>query len=190
MLIFGSFQFDRGLLRKKLISIFALWTFSIGFGLVEAMVVIYLRHILATTSHDIFTNAVSLSTRASLFSLGFVVFLQPEVVSTWDTLHLEIIREFATMIMLFTVAYLSGRSILEKIAYYLMSFGVWDIFYYIWLSLFISWPKSITDIDVLFLIPVPWIGPVWVPTLISAGMILFSFFLLGIKQSGQKDANS
>lgn len=175
------FDFDKEILAKHIINIIAAWAFAIGFGLVEAMVVIYLRHILATTTHDIFTNAASLSTRASLFSLGYVVFLRPEVLSAWDTLHLEIFREIATMMMLIIVAYLVGRNIIERIAYYLMCFGVWDIFYYIWLRLFISWPKSIFDIDVLFLVPVPWIGPVWVPTLISVGMIAASFYLLGLK---------
>lgn len=184
--MFTLFQFDKQRIRKYLASIFTVIAFAVSFGLVEAMVAIYLRHILATTSHDIFTNVMSLSTRASLFSLGFVVFLRPEVLSSWDTLHLEIFREIATVVMLITLAYLAGRNIREKLAYYLLGFGVWDIFYYVWLYLFIGWPKSIYDIDVLFLIPVPWVAPVWVPTLISACMILTSFYLLGAKQVARK----
>jgi hypothetical protein len=177
-----SFSFDKKILVEHRNNIIAAWIFAISFGLVEAMVVIYLRHILATTAHDIFSNALSLSTRASLFSLGYVVFLRPEVVATWDTLHLEIFRELATMVMLVTVAYLVGRNMIERIAYYFMCFGVWDIFYYIWLRLFTHLPKSVFDIDVLFLIPVPWIGPVWVPTLISVVMIAAAFYLLGLKK--------
>lgn len=180
------FRFDKELILKHLSSIFAVVLFAVSFALVEAMVVIYLRHILATTSHDIFSNALSLSTRASLFSLGYLVFLRPEVLSAWDTLHLEIFREIATMLMLITFAYLAGRRWVEKVAFYLLSFGVWDIFYYIWQYLFIGWPKSIFDIDVLFLIPVPWVGPVWVPTMISASMILFSIYLLGLVIDNKK----
>lgn len=158
--------------------IIAIVLFGIAFGLVEAMVVIYLRQVLTTSSHDIFMHAKDLGTKAMLISLGFVVFLKPEVLSFWDTLHLELFREAATIIMLLTLSYVAGKAWRERFAYFLLSFAVWDIFYYIWLHLFIGWPKSLFDVDILFLIPVPWVAPVVVPIFISIIMILFSVVLL------------
>jgi bacteriorhodopsin len=52
-----------------------------------------------------------------------------------------------------------------------VAFGVWDIFYYVWLKVMLDWPASLNDWDILFLIPLPWIGPVIAPVLISLLMI-------------------
>jgi hypothetical protein len=46
-------------------------------------------------------------------------------------------------------------------------FAFWDIFYYAGLWLIIRWPSSLLTQDVLFLIPTPWIAPVWFPILVS-----------------------
>lgn len=165
-------------IKEYLDKIIAVALFSIAFGLVEAMVVIYLRQILATTNYDIFTNTLQLSTKAVLFSLGFVVFLRPEVLSAWDTLHLELFREAVTIVMLISLAWATGKTWREKLAFFLLSFGTWDIFYYIWLNRFIGWPASLLNIDILFLIPVPWMAPIFMPILISLLMIVTSFYLL------------
>jgi hypothetical protein len=84
----------------------------------------------------------------------------------------EVVREIATLIMLFTVGWLAGRSPRSRFAYALMAFGVWDIFYYIFLIPLTGWPNSLLDWDILFLIPLPWWGPVWAPVSIAALMIL------------------
>jgi hypothetical protein len=36
-----------------------------------------------------------------------------------------------------------------------------------------AWPTSLGDWDILFLIPLPWWGPVWAPMSIAALMIVF-----------------
>jgi hypothetical protein len=54
-----------------------------------------------------------------------------------------------------------------------IAFGVWDIFYYVFLKLMCGWPKSLADWDILFLVPLPWWGPVWAPVSIAALMILW-----------------
>ena len=59
----------------------------------------------------------------------------------------------------------------QRLAYALVAFGVWDIFYYVWLKVLTGWPHSLLDWDVLFLIPLPWWGPVLAPVLISLLMI-------------------
>lgn len=182
-----SFLFaDINIFKKNIPHILAIIAFSIGFGMVEAMVVIYIRHILATTSHDFFSNAEEFGARAELFKLGYVVFLNPQAFSFWDTLHLEIFREIATMVMLVSVSFIAGKNLIERAGYFLLSFGIWDIFYYVWLFLFIQWPQSIFQWDLLFLLPVPWIAPVWMPTIISAVMIVTALYLLGLKNNNAK----
>ena len=86
---------------------------------------------------------------------------------TW--LAIEIGREAATLIMLLGVAMLAGADRWERFLAFCLSFGVWDIFYYAWLWIFVRWPASLFTWDLLFLIPVPWIGPVLAPVLVSVG---------------------
>ena len=85
----------------------------------------------------------------------------------------EVVREAATMVMLLTVGWLAGRTWRSRIAYTLLAFGVWDMAYYIWLVPLTGWPLSLADWDILFLIPLPWWGPVWAPVSIAALMIIF-----------------
>lgn len=55
---------------------------------------------------------------------------------------------------------------------------MWDIFYYVWLKALHDWPSSLMSRDLLFLIPVPWVGPVWAPCLISQGLIVLALVVL------------
>jgi hypothetical protein len=83
----------------------------------------------------------------------------------------ELARELATMIMLFTVGVLAGRTWRARIGYMLVAFGVWDICYYVFLRIMCGWPQSLLDWDILFLLPLPWWGPVIAPVLIALLMI-------------------
>ena len=85
----------------------------------------------------------------------------------------ELVREAATMVMLLTVGMLAGKSWKSRLGYTAMAFGVWDIFYYVFLKLMCGWPHSLRDWDILFLIPLPWWGPVWAPMSISVLMIIW-----------------
>jgi hypothetical protein len=84
----------------------------------------------------------------------------------------ELVREIATLVMLFTVGWLAGREWRSRFCYSLIAFGVWDIFYYVFLAVIVGWPKSLLDWDVLFLIPLPWWGPVIAPAIIALLMII------------------
>ncbi len=84
----------------------------------------------------------------------------------------ELVREFATLLMLLAVGWLAGRNWRTRLSYSLIAFGVWDIFYYVFLAVIASWPHSLLDWDVLFLIPLPWWGPVIAPVIIAALMVL------------------
>ena len=134
--------------RKFYIKVILIFLFTAAFAFVEAAVVVYLR--------DIY------------YPGGFSFPLKRH----YDlNLYIEVIREFATLVIMFSLSTLLGRKFWEGFGYFLIIFGVWDIFFYIWLKAAISWPESFFTYDVLFLIPVPWIAPVLAPVLISLVMI-------------------
>lgn len=85
----------------------------------------------------------------------------------------ELVREFATLVMLFTVGALAGKTSQTRWGYSLVAFGVWDIFYYVFLKVICGWPHSLLDWDILFLLPLPWWGPVLAPVLIALLMIVW-----------------
>ncbi len=92
-------------------------------------------------------------------------------------LKIEMTREAATIIMLIVIAYLAGGSWIEKGVFFLWTFAFWDLFYYLSLYILIKWPPSFRTIDVLFLIPRPWIAPVWFPIGVSGITIIIILVL-------------
>jgi len=153
--------------------------FGIAFGLVEGVVVVYLRQLLQI-SHEASLYQVKPTDIA--INLGVIAFLRPsvQVLSSlgFQIFRLESWREAATIVMLVTLAASVGKTMKERFAYFLLSFGMWDIFYYVFLALIVGWPKSLFDIDVYFLIPVAWVGPVITPIVISLAMIGGAIILL------------
>ena len=99
-------------------------------------------------------------------------------------LIVELGREAATIFMLLSVAALIGKRFWEKFAYFVICFGFWDIFYYVWLKLALGWPSSLLDWDILFLIPLPWIGPVIAPVSIAIMMILAGLLIIALYKRG------
>ena len=122
--------------------------FSIAMAYLEAAIVVYLRR---------------------LFGIGDLILQVPPF--DQQIAVIELGRELATLIMLLAIGWIAGHNIQSRLSYTLIAFGVWDIFYYLWLNVFIGWPKSLLDPDLLFLIPLPWWGPVLSPVLISILMI-------------------
>ena len=94
----------------------------------------------------------------------------------------ELAREFATMVMLLTIGWLAGRTWRGRIGFALLTFGIWDIAYYLFLIPLTNWPNSIMDWDILFLIPLPWWGPVWSPVSIALLMIAFGLLTTILEQ--------
>ena len=103
--------------------------------------------------------------------------IEPHQPGPFPLLHgfgwVELVREAATIVMLLTVSVLAGRNGRTRIGYFVIAFGVWDIFYYIFLKMMCGWPHSLLDWDILFLLPIPWWGPVLAPVLISLLMIFW-----------------
>jgi hypothetical protein len=90
----------------------------------------------------------------------------------------EVFREAATMIMLVTVALIVSKRAIERFAWFIFAFAIWDIFYYIFLFLLLGWPSSLLTWDILFLIPVTWTGPVLAPVINSLTMILLAIVII------------
>ena len=131
--------------------------FGVAFGFVEASVVVYLRSA-AGLSFDIYQQAQALT---DLPKNLFMV---------------EVFREIATIVMLFSVAFLAEKSLRARLAIFLWIFAVWDIFYYVGLYFTVGWPQSLLATDVLFLIPAPWFSQVWFPLLVSVLTIIAVIF--------------
>jgi hypothetical protein len=85
---------------------------------------------------------------------------------------IEIAREGSTLVMLLMIGLLAGRSWRTRFGYTAIAFGIWDIAYYVFLRLMSGWPRSLFDWDILFLIPLPWWGPVLAPICIALLMIV------------------
>jgi hypothetical protein len=152
--------------RKGLIisgrQLILLAVFASAFGFVESAVVVYLR-----AATGLLPGYRGTLAEVRRFSAG--TYRQEESISEFpeSLLTIEVLREAATMVMLMTVALLTGISIRERSAIFLWTFGVWDVSYYAGLWATVRWPASLKDLDVLFLIPVPWISQVWFPLLVS-----------------------
>jgi len=85
--------------------------------------------------------------------------------------QVELVREAATLVMMAAVGWLAGRTRTARLGYAAVAFGTWDIFYYIFLRLIDGWPRSVLDWDVLFLLPLPWWGPVLAPVCIAVLLV-------------------
>jgi hypothetical protein len=139
----------------------ALTVFGIAMGFLEAAVVVYLR--------DLY------------YPEGFSFPLKP---MDHANLSMEYLREISTIAMLCSVGFIAGKKFSTRLSFFLFSFGIWDIFYYIWLKVFLNWPSSLLTWDILFLIPVIWVGPVLAPIICSLTMIVIAGTILYLEQKG------
>jgi hypothetical protein len=85
----------------------------------------------------------------------------------------ELWREAATLVMLVTLGVLAGRTWRRRAGYAALAFGAWDIFYYVFLRVITGWPRTLLDWDILFLLPLPWWGPVLAPASIAVVMVVW-----------------
>ena len=123
--------------------------YAVAMGLLEAVVVIYLRELYYPDG------------------FGFPIVIIPDPLAMT-----ELLRELTTLLMILAVAMLAGNDRTDRFFVFALVFGLWDIVYYLGLWLFLDWPDSLFTWDVLFLIPVPWLGPVIYPLIIAALLIV------------------
>ncbi|MFC2107126.1 hypothetical protein ACFLRY_02200 [Bacteroidota bacterium] len=141
--------------KESLKTITYVTIFSIAMGLFEAVVVIYLREIYYPEGFS--------------FPLKMI---EPHIAI------FEICREAATLLMLLMIGFLAAKRAVIRFAYFLLSFAIWDIFYYVFLKLFIDWPESLLTWDILFLIPITWIGPVIAPVINAITMTVLALIII------------
>ncbi len=153
----------------------ALFLFGISFGYVEAAVVVYLRAIYDPIRQQIHPERKP----GELFPLITSQELANAGPENPRRLLIEVGREAATMLMLASVALAAARNFHQWFAAFSIVFGVWDITFYAFLKLMIHWPESLSTWDILFLIPLPWVGPVWAPVLVALTMIVCGLIALG-----------
>ncbi len=150
-------QGNRFLYYSLWVAFFALWM-----AYLESAVVVYLRELYYPAG------------------FSFPIKLIPTCIAV-----IELGREVATIFMLLSIAFLAGRKAWTRLAYFMLAFGVWDIWYYIWLKIFLNWPPSLLTWDLLFLIPVPWSGPVLAPVLVSLALIAGAGTVLYLESRGK-----
>ena len=129
--------------------------FSIAMGYLETSVVVYLRAIYYPNGFTF--PMANMSPAIALTELG---------------------REAATIIMLAGIGIVAGKNSTQRFAWFIYCFAIWDIFYYVFLKLLLNWPESFFTWDILFLIPLPWVGPVIAPVIISLTMILLTLLII------------
>ena len=99
--------------------------------------------------------------------------------------NVELWREAATLVMIATLGVLAGRTWRRRAGYAALVFGIWDIFYYVFLRLMTGWPKTLLDWDILFLLPLPWWGPVLAPVSIALLMIVWGTLATGARDDAR-----
>ncbi len=151
------------MLKRLLVAI----VFSTAFGYIESAVVVDLRAIFHPNGFHFPMQVFALTAQGRHLLLT------------------EVGREVATLVLILTAAWLFSKNRQEAIAYFMLIFAVWDIFYYVWLKVVLDWPATLLDWDVLFLIPVAWAAPVLYPVLVSLAMFAFAVAILYRSARGQ-----
>src|SRR5260370_2960509 len=137
--------------------------FSASFGFLEAVVVVYLRAAVGLLPGYQGTLSDVIRMSGSFYQQSQAINQIPK-----SLLTLEVLREAATILMLLSVALLTAATSRSRAAVFLWTFAIWDIVYYAALWATVRWPLSLADPDLFFLIPLPWLSPVWFPLLVSA----------------------
>jgi len=145
----------------------ALFLFGIAFGYLEAAVVSYLRLLHEPARLRFYPRRAP----GDLFPLLTLDQLRESGAPQGKLLATEIGREAATIVMLAAVALAVASNAGQWAAAFVIAFGAWDLSFYIFLKVLLDWPASLWTWDILFLLPVPWVGPVLAPVLVSLVMI-------------------
>jgi hypothetical protein len=162
-------------------TVLALLLFGAAFGYLEAAVVSYLRALHEPARQRFYPGR----SPADLFPLLTLDQVRAAAPGQMQTLAIEIGREAATIAMLAAIALAVASSAGEWAAAFVIAFGVWDIAFYLFLKLLLDWPASLFTWDILFLLPVPWVGPVLAPVLVSVMMIAAGVWQLRAQSRGE-----
>ena len=148
-----------------------------GLAFTEASVVVYLREVLVPRRVIHFPEAV----REPLPLLSYDELQGNTELTGDDHSHLlftETAREITPLLVLLAAAVGFRRRRGEGAGFFLLGFAAWDILYYLALKILMDWPASLQTWDVLYLIPVPWVAPVWAPLAVSATLLIGGLILV------------
>jgi hypothetical protein len=159
----------------------ALALFGVAFAYVEAAVVVYLRAV----EEPIRREASAGGLRDEVFPLLTVEQLKQAGPEHFHLLLVELGRELATLVTLAAAGLAVARNFRQWLAGFMIAFGVWDVFYYVFLKLLINWPDSLWTWDILFLLPVVWVGPVISPLLVAVSMVVAGTITLWRESAGR-----
>lgn len=123
-----------------------------------------------------FEAAIVVDLRALYYPNGFTF---PMVVMPLRLLAVEVAREACSLVLLAAIAWLAGQRRADRWGAFLLLFGIWDLFYYVFLKLVLDWPAGM-DLgtwDILFLIPAPWAAPIWAPALVAVEFVVIGSYL-------------
>ncbi len=163
----------------------ALVLFGVSFGYVEAAVVTDLRAVYDPIHRHHHPDVDD----GSLFPILTLEQLRAAGGRPLRLLGIEMVREAATILMLAGVALAATRRSSTWLAAFVLVFGLWDICFYVFLKVLIDWPGSLLEWDLLFLLPVPWAGPVLAPVGVAAVMIVAGSVVLVEAESGRPTAH-
>jgi hypothetical protein len=151
--------------EKSLQIIITVALFSIAMGYLESSVVVYIRKI--------------------YYPEGFAF---PLKMMDMQIIVTELFREFATLVMLAGIGIIAGRSRLERFGFFIFAFGIWDIFYYLFLYVLLGRPQSLFTWDILFMLPTTWVGPVIAPVINAITMVIFGGLIWYYKSADKLNA--
>jgi hypothetical protein len=156
--------------------------FGIAFGYLEAAVVSYLGALHEPARQRFYPSRPP----GELFPLLTIEQVRAAGPEQPKTLIIEIGREAATIVMLAAIALAVAENAGQWAALFAIAFGIWDIAFYAFLKLLLDWPASLLTWDILFLIPIPWVGPVLAPVIVSASMISAGLWHLRREAIGER----
>jgi len=142
--------------------------FAIAFAWVEGAIVVYLREIYFGGS----------------FSFPVVMEWRGGELVVDRLMRIEFVREIATIVMLVAAGWAAGKTSWQRFCFFMIGFGIWDIFFYIWLRVMAGWPESLMTWDLLFFVPLPWVGPVVTPVLIALAMTVAGSLIIYYEEKG------
>jgi len=142
--------------------------FAIAFAWVEGAIVVYLREIYFGGS----------------FSFPVVMEWREGELVVDTLMRIEFVREIATIVMLVAVGWAAGSTSWQRFCFFMIGFGLWDIFFYVWLWVMVGWPESIMTWDLLFFVPLPWVGPVITPVLIALALTVAGSLIIYFEEKG------
>ncbi len=158
--------------KEELFSISYAAITGISFGLIEALNSAYIKMIIP--GEELIANITN--ARALYAYLHGKFILWPEQT-----------REISILILITIFACVVGKDRKNKAIFFLLILGLWKLFRYIFLFIMIRIPTSLTEKDIVFYCPSPWVAPAYLGICLSlflCALSTFLYFYRGVDKEG------